>query len=104
MRSVCAKTYQKGCEYVPRKRTALKVFRVKNHLTQQQAAEKIGVTRNTYLHIEYGTRAGTMAFWLKVQNAFQIPDSEMWGLIKYDNMESDINEETPQNDESQNQN
>ena len=79
---------------LPRKRTALKVFRVKNNLTQQQAAEKIGITRNNYIPIEYGTRAGTINFWTKVQMAFNIPDSEMWGLIKYDNMESDSNEET----------
>ena len=79
---------------MPRKRIALKLLRVKNHLTQKQAAERIGITRNAYIPIEYGTRAGTMSFWMKVQNAFQIPDSEMWGLIKYDNMESDSNEET----------
>lgn len=76
-----------------RRRTALKVVRVKNNLTQQQAADKIGVSRNSYIPIEFGARPGTMAFWSRVQKAFHIPDSEMWGLIKYDNME-DINAET----------
>lgn len=89
---------------MPRNRTALKAFRVIQNLTQQQAAEKIGITRNAYLQIEYGTRAGTLSFWQKFQKAFNVPDNEMWKYIKYDSVESDINEETPQNDESQNQN
>ena len=89
---------------MPRKRTALKALRVVHNLTQQKAAEKIGITRNAYMQIEYGTRAGTFSFWQKFQKAFNVPDNEMWGYIKYDNMESDSNEETPKNDESQNQN
>lgn len=64
------------------KRINLKLFRVKRDLTQEEFADRTGVERGTYAAIENGTRNGTYAFWNQLQTAFDIPDSEMWGLMK----------------------
>lgn len=63
-------------------RTNLKLLRVKHELSQLQMAEKLGVGRTTYVAIEKGQRDGSMGFWQTVQNVFNIPDAEMWGLMK----------------------
>ena len=65
-------------------RTNLKCFRVKQHLTQEQMAEKIGITRCNYAAIELGTRNGREFFWESLQKAFNIPDEDMWMLKKKD--------------------
>lgn len=65
-------------------RTNLKVLRVKNHLSQEEAAEKLAVTRATYSSVEGGTRAGSQKFWRKVQETFDVPDADMWPLMKND--------------------
>ena len=63
-------------------RVNLKVFRIKNHLSQTEMGEKIGCTRATYASIENGSRAGRQEFWKAMQAAFDLPDSEMWLLMK----------------------
>ncbi len=65
-------------------RVNLKCFRVKQQLTQEEMAEKIGVIRCTYAAIENGTRNGRDHFWNALQNAFNIPDEDMWNLKKKD--------------------
>ena len=65
-------------------RTNLKVFRVKQNLTQDEIAEKIGYTRSSYSTIETGERNGRDAFWNALQQTFNIPDDEMWALKKND--------------------
>lgn len=65
-------------------RTNLKLFRVKHKMSQEQIAEKIGCTRATYSSIESGKRTGRQAFWLDLQKAFDIPDADLWGLMKPD--------------------
>ena len=60
----------------------LKVFRVKNNLTQEKMAEKIGYTRATYSAIEKGKREGRRTFWNDLQATFNITDNEMWALMK----------------------
>lgn len=65
-------------------RTNLKVFRVKQHLSQAEISDKIGVSRNTYAAIESGIREGRDPFWKGLQEAFRIPDSEMWSLKRND--------------------
>ena len=65
-------------------RTNLKVFRVKQHLTQQQMADKLGYTRASYQAIEKGSRNGQKAFWNALQSAFNIPAAEMWELQQDD--------------------
>lgn len=65
-------------------RTNFKVFRIKQGLTLEEFAEKIQYTRATVSAIETGKRNGRDAFWKAVQNAFNIPDAEMWGLKQLD--------------------
>ena len=64
-------------------RKNLKIFRVQNDLTQGGMADKIGVTRATYAAVENGIRnGGSKMVWMKLQQAFNIPDGEMWALQK----------------------
>lgn len=65
-------------------RTNLKVFRIKNRLSQTEISEKIQCSRATYAAVESGARCGRQAFWNDLQKAFSIPDSEMWELQKND--------------------
>lgn len=66
-------------------RINLKLLRVKQGLTQDEMAEKIGVSRLTYNQIERGERGGSVErFWDRVQEIFDIPDSEMYELMKKD--------------------
>lgn len=65
-------------------RTALRVFRTKQRMTQGEFAEKIGYTATNYAMIEQGNRQGTQAFWNSLQRAFNIPDEKMWKLTKID--------------------
>ena len=63
-------------------RTNLKVFRVKQHLSQEEMAEKIGFSRGAYTAIESGKRDGRQSFWMALQKAFDISDEQMWALKK----------------------
>lgn len=63
-------------------RTNLKVFRVKQKMTQDEMAEQIGYTRAAYSSIEKGKRNGRDAFWRDLQKAFNLDDTEMWSLMK----------------------
>lgn len=65
-------------------RTNLKLFRIKQKMSQEDIAFKIGVTRATYSSIECGKRTGRQYFWLAFQKAFNIPDEELWGYMKTD--------------------
>lgn len=63
-------------------RTNLKVLRVRNNLSQQEMAERLGCTRATYQAVENGQRTGSQRFWTAVHDKFMIPDCEMWELMK----------------------
>lgn len=65
-------------------RTELIVFRTRQKLTQDEMAALIGVTRSRYAMIEKGTRNGQQSFWNALQKAFNIPDAEMWTLMRKD--------------------
>lgn len=65
-------------------RKNLKLFRTNRFLSQQEIADKMGVTRGTYAAIENGSREGRKTFWAQLQEAFDIPDAEMYGLMKND--------------------
>lgn len=65
-------------------RTNLKVLRVRNNLSQQEMAERLGCARATYQAVETGQRTGSQKFWTAVQGKFMIPDCEMWELMKVD--------------------
>lgn len=63
-------------------RLNLKLFRIRRKLKQSDIAKKLGMTPAAYSMIEQGKRDGTMTFWNKLQNAFNIPENEMWALMK----------------------
>ena len=63
-------------------RTNLKVLRVKNSLTQDDMAKKIGCSRVSYSNIERGIRHGSAYVWNSIQQVFNIKDEDMWGLMK----------------------
>lgn len=65
-------------------RTNLKIFRIKQNLSQTEISDKIGCSRATYAAIESGARCGRSIFWNDLQTAFELPDSEMWQLMKND--------------------
>lgn len=69
-------------------RTNLKVLRVRNHLTQKEMAKKLGVSRATYSFVENNQRQGTSAFWEAVQRVFDVPDEEMYKLMKGEEREA----------------
>lgn len=63
-------------------RTNLKIFRIRQHLSQTEISERIGCSRATYAAIEGGIRIGRPTFWHDLQQAFGLPDEEMWLLMK----------------------
>lgn len=68
-------------------RTNLKVLRVKNNLSQQAAADSLGVSRETYVSVENGKRDGSLKLWFSIQNVFNVPGAEMWELMQNDETE-----------------
>lgn len=61
---------------------SLKIFRARYGLTQADMAERMGWSRQYYAKTENGRSAGSITFWIRLQNAFEIPDREMWSLVK----------------------
>lgn len=64
------------------KRMNLKKFRGARALTQDQMADRMGVERGTYSLVELGKRRGSPDFWANLQKAFNVPDAEMYALMK----------------------
>ncbi len=64
------------------KRINLKLFRVKQKLSQQEMAERLKVGRSTYIDIENGKRDGSIRFFNQLQDEFQLTDDEVWNLTK----------------------
>ena len=62
-------------------RMGLKLFRVSKNLTQEEMAEKAGVTRAVYSNIERARNDGSPKFWETLQKAFDIQDEHMYALI-----------------------
>ena len=60
----------------------LKMFRTELSLTQQQAAEQIGITVANYNMIEKKRKIGSFKTWKKIQEVFQIDDDLLWKMIK----------------------
>ena len=63
-------------------RLNLKVFRVSKKMKQSDIAEKLGISSAAYSLIELGKRDGTITFWNKLKETFNIPGNEMWSLMK----------------------
>jgi len=70
------------------KRTNLKIFRIRHDLTQSEMAERIGYERAGYSLVEMGARNPSIDFFTNLQNAFDIPDADMWELTKVDEKKS----------------
>lgn len=73
-----------GKEDDPLIRTNLKVFRIKQGLTQDEFAQKVGYSRSYYRRIENGEYSGALKFWQAVSETFSIPMVEVLELMKID--------------------
>ena len=60
----------------------LYMFRCARKLTKRDMAIKTGVSRTTYTYIENGKRDGSQAFWSTLQRVFDVPESDMYSLMK----------------------
>ncbi|MFC1543698.1 helix-turn-helix transcriptional regulator [Gemmatimonadota bacterium] len=58
----------------------LKVLRAKHGLTQEQLAEKVGVTRKTINTVETGRFVPSTILALKLARAFEVPVEEVFSL------------------------
>lgn len=63
-------------------RVKLKAFRIIQGLTQSEMANKLKLARITYSSIERGERDTSQKVWERLQKCFNIPDADMWGLMK----------------------
>lgn len=63
-------------------RKELRQFRTNKFITQQEMADKLGVSVSTYNLIENGKRRGSQDFWLTIQNVFNLEDGQVWKLQK----------------------
>ena len=67
---------------VTAKNAKLYALRVSNRWSQVTAAERLGIPLASYKLIEQGKQEGKPRTWLKVQKLYNIPDADMWELIK----------------------
>ena len=63
-------------------RRNLKVFRIMQGLTQEEMADKLGVTRTFYSNVENGKNSTSYKFLKKLQKVFTLSDEEVWKLSK----------------------
>ena len=68
-------------------RENLYLLRCKHKLTQAEFATKCGISCRGYQNIEWGNRSGTAEFWSALQRVFNIPDGEMYSLMKLEEKE-----------------
>lgn len=54
----------------------------KGDLTQQEMADKIGLSLSGYAMLENGQRSGSRETWIKIQKTFNLKDEEVWNLQK----------------------
>lgn len=65
-------------------RTELKVFRVKQGLSQEQFAEKLGYSRGHYARFENGEAETTLRFLQALETAFGLSFEEAQAVMKRD--------------------
>lgn len=61
-------------------RKNLKVYRVKQGLTQAEMAARLDYTCSLYSMVESGRRTGTQHFWLNLKAAFNLSENEIENL------------------------
>lgn len=59
----------------------IKTIRQDLGLTQQEVADKIGISITSYNQIEQGKMVARLETWKRLQDVLNINDSEMWQLI-----------------------
>lgn len=63
-------------------RLLLRQLRVKlGNLSQEEMAKALGVSRSMYAAIENGKRYGTLKFWRKLQETFNVPKDEVFEMM-----------------------
>ncbi len=65
-------------------RTELKLFRIKNKLSQEQIAEKLGYSRGHYVRFENGEAEITLRFLQALETAFGLSYEEAKAVTKRD--------------------
>jgi len=65
---------------VPLKKNRLREFREKHGLSQEQLAEKVGVTRQTIISIEKGKYVPSLELALKFSREFKCPLEGLFGV------------------------
>ena len=60
--------------------TNLREMRESFGLTQQEAAERIGVSKQCWSRIETGARKGSLKTWMAIRLAFRVPRRELLPL------------------------
>lgn len=58
----------------------LKALRVINNMTQEEIAQKTGVSEVTIRNIEGGKNLGNVEFWYQIQQIFNLSDEEAWKI------------------------
>lgn len=59
----------------------LRMLRAEHGLSQEEMAQRLGMSRQNYGLIESGKAPGTIRFWCKVQKAFGLSGEQMWSVI-----------------------
>lgn len=77
----------KGGDYMPNIRTALKVFRIKQHYSQETMAKALGFSRNQYQRIENGAGGVSMKFIVALSEVFKLSLEEAKEMTKRDDEE-----------------
>lgn len=67
-------------------RTALIEARKRCGLTQEQLAQKLGISRRQMLAVEHGESAGSMGLWIRIKAALNLHSDELMECMKTDSM------------------
>jgi len=63
------------------KRIKLKQFRVSLDLSQEQLADALEISRSQYAAIENGQRYGTLKFWSRLQEKYNLPKAGVYDMM-----------------------
>lgn len=66
------------------RRINLKIFRIRQDLTQTEMAERLKWDRVSYCAIESGKRDPSITFFYRLQEVFNISDDQMWELTLHE--------------------
>lgn len=72
-------------------RTELIEARKRSGLTQEQLAQKLGISRRQMIAIEHGESAGSIGVWIRIKAALNLHSDELMQCMRTESMK--INEE-----------